>query len=483
MADSRRASVLHMRRMERVVAGQSRVIAFLLCLLGALLLTYLVRRPEFTTPQVYVLFLLLFSVGLWVTEAVPPFATGIMIIGFLVFSLGRPEIESEYGIDVTAYVNTWSDSVIWLLLGGFFIAQAMTKTGLDVKLFELTIRRFGTSSPRLLLALMLSTAIASMAISNTATTAMVFATLGPLFALTTTLPNLSKALILGIPAAASVGGMGSLIGSPPNAVAADIINNMPDGDLQIGFLEWMYYGAPVALLLVFVLWRAIQWRYPVHSETVDVSLFEDAQPEEDGDAGFTDLKTQRRLVLIVLAVTVFLWITERLHPIPVAATSGIPIIVFTMLGIITSENVRQLPWDTLMLVAGGLSLGLALQHTGLSGYFVEQLRDFHMAPLLIITAFALVTIVLSNVMSNTATVSILVPASVLISAVNPGALSLIIGLSASCALFLPISTPPNAIAFSTGLVEQKDFRLTGTVAGLIGPLLVAIWVLALVGWS
>ena len=468
-----------MKRMERVVATQARLISFLLCILGALFLTHLIKGPDFNDPQIYVLFLLFFSIGLWVSEAVPPFATGIMIIGFLVFALGAEEIEGDYGIDVMAYVNTWSDSVIWLLLGGFFLAQAMTNTGLDLKMFDFATKRFGSSPSKLLIGLMLSTAIASMFISNTATTAMVFAALTPLFAKADELPHFSKALILGIPAAASVGGMGTLIGSPPNAVAADMINNTSE-TVTIGFLEWFYLGAPVAIALVVILWQALKWKYPLKNDKIDLDLLIPEELQTDDQEVYTNRKLQRRIVMIVLGVTVLLWLTERVHKIPIAAVSGIPIIALTMVGIVNSNDVRKLPWDTLMLVAGGLSLGLALQHTGLSEYFVAMLGGIRIAPILIILIFALVTVVLSNIMSNTAAVSILVPASVIMTAVNSDALTMVIGLCASCALFLPISTPPNAIAYSTGLIQQKEFRFGGIIAGLLGPLLVILWMFFLI---
>ncbi len=135
-----------------------------------------------------------------------------------------------------------------------------------------------------------------------------------------------------------------------------------------------------------------------------------------------------------------------------------------------------MPWDTLMLVAGGLSLGLAIQETGLSKEFVAGLKGFQMQPLVMVAVFAYATVILSNIMSNTATVAILVPAASLISGADPVILPLVVGLSASCALFLPVSTPPNAIAFSTGYVEQKDFRFAGLIVGLGGPILIMLWV-------
>ena len=174
-----------------------------------------------------------------------------------------------------------------------------------------------------------------------------------------------------------------------------------------------------------------------------------------------------------------LWLTSGIHPIPMAAVSGIPIIVLTMTNIIRAEDVRSLPWDTLMLVAGGLSLGLAIQETGLMAFFLSKLQNLSLSTGFLIATFAAITVFASNIMSNTAAAAILIPAASLWAVSNPLVLPLIIGLSASCALFLPVSTPPNAIAFSTGLLNQNEFRYGGVILGILGPVLVTLWVLFL----
>jgi len=469
--------------MRRKITGQSNLIAFLLSILTALTLTYLVRQPDYTVPQVYVLFLLFFSVGLWVTEAVPPFAVGIMIVGFLVFTLGSPEIVEEHGIDVQTFVNTWSDSVIWLMLGGFFLAASIRVTGLDYDLFKIAASRFRKSQSIFVLGLMAATGLASMVISNTATTAMMIAATMPLFNSKQVSDNLKKAVALGIPAGAAIGGMGTIIGSPVNAVAADLVNNTLKR-VEIGFLEWMYFGVPVALLLIPLFWLALMKWYPVKGDAVDVQsiISKDEDISKLSPEALDELAIKRfhkKIVLVILGVTVLLWLTERIHHIPVAAVSGIPIIGLTMLSIVTSLEVRSLPWDTLMLVAGGLSLGLAIQETGLSMRIVEEISEFQISPWALAVIFAYATVILSNIMSNTATVSVLVPAAGMLSVADPVVLPLIVGLSASCALFLPVSTPPNAIAYSTGLLEQKDFRLGGLIVGFGGPILIMLWVFLL----
>ena len=477
MADSRRASTNKFRNAQLVVESQTRLIQFMGSILLSLLFTHLVGDDSFTTSQTYVLFLLFFSILLWITEAIPPFAVGIMIVGFLVFFLGQPGLDNN--IDVTTFINTWSDSVIWLLLGGFFLAEGLKKTGLDVEVFRFVTSRFGGNPRRFLLMLMLTTAGISMIMSNTATTAMMFAALMPLIQSLGKDNGFSKTLLLGIPAAASIGGMGTIIGSPPNAIAVDMINRLPGVANKIGFLDWMMLGLPMAFILILLFWLILQRKYSIPEE-VDISALNQEAPE-DANVAYMGNWDRQRVMWIVLATTVLLWLTDGWHPIPMAAVSGIPIIVLTMMNIISAEDVRALPWDTLMLVAGGLSLGLAIQETGLMDFFLLKLQHLHLPIALLIITFALITVFSSNVMSNTAAAAILIPAAALWDGVNPVVLPLIIGLSASCALFLPVSTPPNAIAYSTGLIDQQEFRLGGISIGLVGPLVITLWVLVMAG--
>ena len=144
-----------------------------------------------------------------------------------------------------------------------------------------------------------------------------------------------------------------------------------------------------------------------------------------------------------------------------------------MFSIVTSDDVRKLPWDTLMLVAGGLSLGLAIKETGLAAYYVSKLQEYNLNAMAIIIGFSFLTVLMSNIMSNTAATTLLIPiAIILASNSSPIILALVIGFSASTALFFPISTPPNAIAFSTGKIDQKEFRYGGLFAGIVGPIII-----------
>ena len=225
-----------------------RQLEFFGSLAAALLATWLVTEPSFMHAQVSVLFLLAFSVGLWITEAVPPFSVGLLIIGYLALALGSPLFADEPQ-DIRIYANTFSSSVIWLMMGGFFLAAAMTKTKLDADIIRLTLRVCGDRPRRVLFGLMMITMLFSMLISNTATTAMVVAALTPLLARLGKGSPVAKGLVLGIPIAATTGGMATILGSPPNAIAVGALAATGE---SIGFLDWVAYGLPLALFLTLL---------------------------------------------------------------------------------------------------------------------------------------------------------------------------------------------------------------------------------------
>ena len=468
MADSRTASKRFMYKIQQVVDIQRKIIYFLLSIISAFGFTYLLVNPALDKAQIYVLFLLFLAIGLWITEAVPPFTVGLLIFGFLVFALGGyyheidPENSAKY---VQKYVQTWSNSVIWLMLGGFFMAEAMQKVGLDRTIFKITILKFGSKPRFVLLGIMLVTAIFSMIMSNTATTAMMIAAVLPFINTLDKEAPFSKALLIGIPAAASLGGMGTIIGSPPNAIAVEALNSH---GISFGFLEWMMVAFPIAIILVVLFWIFLINKYVPKVSTIDLGFLK----EEDENKNSKIFMLKRKFVLAVLLLTLTFWLTGNIHGIPASAVSLLPIILLTMFGIVSGDDVRKLPWDTLMLVAGGLSLGLAIKETGLAQYYVSLLSDYNLNFYVLVIVFSLLTVVLSNFMSNTATATILIPIAIILVSSNQVVLPLVIGLSASAALFLPISTPPNAIAFSTGRLKQKDFRFGGIVAGIVGPIII-----------
>lgn len=463
MSDSRTYSL---SKFTKKIERQTKIIFFLATLLISFFLVYVLRDESFTSTQDYTMFLLFMAIGLWITEAIPPFAVGILIIGFLVFSMGR-----NPDIDVTQYVQTWSDGVIWLFLGGFFLAESMRKTKLDESLLKFILPKFGNNSKNILIGIMIVTAVLSMLMSNTATTSMILASIAPLILTLGKDSPLIRALIIGIPAAASLGGMGTIIGSAPNAIAVGALEGI---GIRISFIEWMIIGVPASILLVFLFFKLLERRYKLKVQQISLDFLqvdEEKPTQED--------KIRKNIVLLVLVSTLTLWLTSQWTGIPVAVVSGVPIVLLTMLGIVDSEDVRKLPWDTLMLVAGGLSLGLAIKEQGIAEYFVQSIQNFELNYYILIVLFGYVSVLLSNFMSNTAATTILVPVGISLVGMIPGAnvafLPVIIGLTASCALLLPVSTPPNAVAYSLGIVGQKEFFPGGLFIGILGPIILILF--------
>ena len=446
------------------------ILSFLLSLILAIGLTLLIKEPGFTDSQVYVIFLLLFAIGLWLTEAIPAFAVSMFIIAFLVFALGNKYLNSAPE-NIEKYVNTFSSSVIWLLLGGFFLAVAMTKTKLDQALFKLTLKVSGRNPKNLLLGLMLTTMVASMLMSNTATTAMVVAAVMPLLVSLGKKSGFAKALLLGISIAAATGGMGTIIGTPPNAIAAGALEN---AGLAISFIDWMKYGVPLTLALTVICWFVLTRIFVKDNTPISLEFLEN---QETGTS--PEFIRQRRIVLVVIIVTVGLWLTSSLHGIKVAAVCAVPLVIFTLTGVLEGKDIKGLPWDTLLLVAGGLSLGIALEQTGLLSYYGQKLITMEINSIALMVIFAFITMLVSNVMSNTAASTVMIPLGMAILVGFKSEIALIIALSASTALFLPVSSPSNAIVYSTGFLEQKDFRIGGLLVGTLGPVLAILLVLLL----
>ncbi|HMQ00081.1 MAG TPA: DASS family sodium-coupled anion symporter [Cyclobacteriaceae bacterium] len=434
----------------------------------ALIITYFFRQLNYGAEVDYVFFIAVLSIGLWITEAIPPFAVGVFIISMLLIGFGTDFIFDEL-VPVEMFIGTWTSNVIWLLLGGFFLAYGMKEAALDRSLFYFTIRRFGTKPEKLLLGLMMVTAFASMVMSNTATTAMMISSILPLIFAMGEKSNYSRALLTAIPAAASIGGIGTIIGSTPNAIA---VGALLERGIRITFIDWMIVGLPTALLLVFLFYKFLVARLKLKYAIIDLSKIPANEIKVD--------PFKRRAVIFTLIVTISLWATESLHGIPVAGTSVVPILFLTLTQVISAEKVRALPWDTLMLVAGGLALGVALVQVGLAEIVMNQINALPVPLLFIAMLFSILAVLVSNIMSNTAAASILIPLAITLGEEYWIAVPVIVAISCSCALLLPVSTPSNAIAYATGLVEQKEFRRAGLFYIIAGPsaafIAVMLWV-------
>lgn len=280
-------------------------------------------------------------------------------------------------------------------------------------------------------------------------------------------------MMLGVAASATVGGIGTVIGSSPNAIALGILQAY---GYNFTFVDWMIPGVPTALTLILLSWYALKKIYITELDSLDLVVDEEPTPRDLEDRNTLE---NRVIVVLTFLVTIGLWMTSTIHMIPVAVVSLIPIVIFTAVGIIQAEEIKLIPWDTLILVAGGLTLGIAINDSGLAEYMVGLIPAFE-NPFVVILMMAIVTSLASNVMSNTAAASILIPFGALL--VPPGYILMMVvtlGFAASTALLLPISTPPNALVFSTNYLKQADFRSVGLIIASVSPFLIVfmLWLL------
>lgn len=410
------------------------------------------------------LFLLILATGLWVTEAIPPFAVSLLIMGFAVAFIADNKSSDHW----QQYVNTWASPMMWLFMGGFFLAQGAVNTGLD-KLFARNIlKRFGQQPHMVLFSVMFITYILSLFMSNTATAALMLMTITPLTAKLGKRDPLSKALVLGVALTAAIGGMGTIISTPANLIAAGVIESR---GLEMSFSKWLYFGLPLSAVISYLLWVFLKYIYRSRRKEIDI----DELLAVAGEAPLNgDGRLKLNVAIITTIATIVLWVISSYIQIPLAVISFLPIVAYTATGIIETEDIHKLPWDTLLLVAGSLTLGMAVTDTGLAEYFISNINFGSASILVIFIVLAYISSLVSNFMSTTAAASILIPIGATLLPEHTIAISVLIALSVSTSVLLPISTPPNAMAYSTGILNSSDFRPAGFLLGGIAPLIIAV---------
>ena len=463
------------------ISSPKRILLFIGCLSAALAATmYWPGLDELQPAPRRALFILLFATSLWVTGAIAAFAVGILVIALNIALLGNPDegVFAQTRKDWEQFVEILGHPLVWLFFGGFVLAAGMARTGLDRWIASRLLARLGDRPPAILGGIMIVTFTLSMFMSNTATTAMMVAMLAPLLAAIPSHDRFGSGLLLGTAVAANLGGMGSLIGTPPNAIAVGTLSEIP-GATEITFLGWMMIGLPPALVLLLLSWFLITRFYPSD---------EDRLPMPDWEAGSEDPaaavpRWQTIVVASTLLITVGLWMTAQWHGLPTAVVSFVPIVVFTTTGLLGANDIRGLNYDVLFLLAGGLALGQVVSGTGLSTWIVERLPVEGLGVAAIALLVSYITVLLSNFMSNTAAANIVIPLCVTMAVGAEARVAVPIALSASAAMCLPIATPPNALVFATNRCRSGDFIKMGLLIGGITPLLVVMWISILVKWT
>jgi len=442
---------------------------------------------DLTVIEHRVIAIFFFAAIFWVLEPIPIYATSILIIVFELVLLSdnallplRQNAEQPgFGtlLDYRDIMATFASPIILLFLGGFFLAMAATKFRLDQNLARVLLRPFGTQPSRVMLGLMGITAIFSMFMSNTATTAMMLSILMPVLQVFEPGDRGKLAFALCIPLAANIGGMGTPIGTPPNAIALKYLV----GENAISFSEWMLFGVPYVLVLLGVGWLILLRLHPIQTPAIELKI------------KGTFLKNSKAMIVYVtFAGTIVLWLTDFLHGMNAYVVALIPVGVFLATNIITKEDLKRLSWDVLWLVSGGIALGLALEQSGLAQHIIESIPFGDFSPYLILSFSALLAVVMANFMSNTATANLLLPlmaalgTSISSLEVLGGAKAILLGvtLAASLGMSLPISTPPNALAHATGEVQTEQLAQVGIIMALIGLLLIfaLLFLLKVVGF-
>ena len=431
-------------------------------------------EPIFTLTQQRVIAIFVFTALMWILEVIPTWTTSVVAIVSILLTTSNKGlgflITKENVGALTNYKDVmaaFADPVIMLFLGGFVLAFAATKVGLDVQLAKVMLKPFGKNPKFVLLGVLLVIGIFSMFMSNTATSAMMLTFLTPVLA---TLPKDGGgriSLALAIPIAANIGGMGTPIGTPPNAIA---LGALQEAGYNITFAGWMLRMVPFVLLMLFIAWILLQKLYPFKAKSIELKI-------EGAPVKVTPF--QKYVVWVTFALTIILWVGESLFKVNSNIVAMIPFAVFSATGILKARHLEHINWAVLWMVAGGFALGTALNQTGLATKLIEIIPFSSWNALVVMLVGGFICYFLSNFISNSAAANLVVPILIVVGkamAGNPafdgmgGVPAMIIGIaiSASIAMCLPVSTPPNALAASTGMITTKQMATVGIVMGVVG---------------
>lgn len=440
----------------------------------ALVLPWFVQFPGLSDVGSRMFGIFLMAIVLWVTEAIPLHATAALIVLLEILMISDKAFGSESIPDAPSYATffaAFANPVIMLFLGGFFIAETAAKFSFDKYLAKVMLRPFGTSPRLIMLGLMVITAGLSMFMSNTATTATLMAVVIPVIVGLPAGDKLKTGLALSIPIAANIGGMGTPVGTPPNAIA---VGSLADAGYSVSFLQWMIVAVPIMLALLFAAWWLLGRFYRGSSDRIDINI--EADFDRSGPA---------MIFYVTFAVTVLLWLTEPIHGISSSIVGFLPVVILLSTRVFTTRDMQSVQWSVLWLVAGGIALGIGVGTSGLDVWLVSRINWDVIDPDLIIFVLAIITVALSTVISNSAATNLLMPIGLSLAisgglGLNPVLVAFFIAIAASSAMALPVSTPPNAIAYSTGTVTTKNMATVGIAVGVVSLLLFfliapAIW--------
>lgn len=423
----------------------------------------------------------------WITEAIPIAVTALLPI--VLFPLSG-------GMALNQTTASYGHKYVFLYVGGFILAIAIEKWNLHKRIALTIIKIVGTNVVNIILGFMIATAFLSMWISNTASAVMILPVGMAIVAQLRDNPNtienenliFGKALMLSIAYSASIGGIATLIGTPPNLVLAGVIKQTYH--VEISFSQWFMFGFPIAAILLIACWIYLtryafkfkQKEFPGGSDEINKQL-----------KALGAISYEEKSVFIVFLLTAFAWITRSfiIKKFIPAIDDTIIAVFFAMLlflipakekgkKIMTWEDAVKLPWGIVLLFGGGMALALGFETSGLAVWIGTQLASLESIPLFMLLLILITAVnFLTEITSNLATTAMLLPVLVsLASALGIHPYFLLVGatLAASCAFMLPVATPPNAVVFGSGYLKIEDMVKKGFLMNVISIILLTLFV-------
>ena len=454
----------------------------------AFILIFLFFKPEGLSTEARAILASTAWVAIWwITEAIPIAVTALLPI--VLFPLSG-------GLDLSTTTASFGHKYIFLYIGGFIIAIAIEKWNLHKRIALNIINFIGSDIKKIILGFMVATAFLSMWISNTATAVMMLpigiAIITQLKDNPNTIENetnlFGKALMLAIAYSASLGGLATLIGTPPNLILVGVVSNIYN--YEITFLQWFMFGLPISVVLLFICWKYLT-SYAFNFEQKEFP---------GGKAEIKRLKKllgqisyEEKMVSIVFGTTAFFWITRSLlfdKLIPKLDDTIIAIIFAIVLFLIPAKNKKQklmtwedavkLPWGVILLFGGGLAIASGFESSGLAVWIGNQMTTFAGLSTLILILLLIAAInFLTEITSNTATTAMLLPVlapMAVIVDIHPFILMVSAAVAASCAFMLPVATPPNAVVFGSGYLRIPDMVRKGFVMNVISIIILTLFV-------
>ncbi|MGB5013442.1 MAG: DASS family sodium-coupled anion symporter [Pyrinomonadaceae bacterium] len=399
---------------------------------------------------------------LWISETTPPFVPTLVLWALIPLVLGH--FDPKYSL---AHVLSWAvDPVMALFFGGFTLGIATQAFGLDKRMARFAFRRAGRSFPLFLLLIIVFTAFLSMWLSNIGAAALILACLRPVLKEFGDDHLMRRTLLIGVALGADLGGIATPIGTGPNAIAIAFLAPVS----HVSFINWMAFALPLTVGMLFLGFGMLWWR--TRSISASWTKRDDNLKKALSEAGEGKDPAGQAVFLGVLVITALLWLTEPLHGIPssVVAIGSAAFIFLT--GMLSKKDLTKLDWSTLILIAGGITLGRLFEQSGLIKAIAANVPFGELDPRISLFVLCLASALLASLMSNTATAVLLIP---LASALIPyPSTAILIAVSASFGIPFVISTPQNAMAFGEGGVRFGDMFWPGIVLMIVGCLVVSL---------